>query len=220
MQAVKSSTPDLRFQVESVEATPNAAAPQLTFKVRANDSALLPIQSMALRVSVQIEPVRRSYSAAEQEQLRELFGEPERWSQSARPLLWTNVNVNVPAFDGSTIIDLPVPCTFDFNVAVTKYIHGLAGGEIPVTLLFSGSVFYSGRMGLQIAPIPWDREAHYRLPVQLWKEMMELYYPQTAWLCLRREVFEKLYRFKSQHGLASWDEAVERILTQGEEVKS
>ncbi len=212
--------PDLRFQVEAAEATPNAATPTITFKVRATDSEKLPIHSIALRVQVQIEPPRRRYTPEEQENLKDLFGEPERWSKSIHPLLWANLSVNVPAFDGGTVIDVPVPCTFDFDVAITKYIHGLDAGEIPTTLLFSGTVFHAGRMGLQVAQIPWDREASYRLPVQLWKEMMDLYYPHTAWLCLHREVFDKLYKFKAQHGIPTWDQAVERILNLTEEVKS
>jgi hypothetical protein len=212
--------PDLRFQVETVEATPNAAAPLLTFKVRAADAEMQPIQSIALRVQVQIEPVRRRYTRAEQEHLKELFGEPERWSKSVHPLLWTNASVNVPSFDGSTVVDVPVPCTFDFNVAITKYIYGLDGGEIPTTLLFSGTIFHSGRMGLQIAQIPWERDASYRLPVAVWKQMMDLHYPQTAWLCLQRDVFEKLYRFKAQHGIATWEQTLERILPQNQEEKS
>jgi len=212
--------PDLRFQVESALATPNAATPMLTFKVRATDAEKQPIHSIALRVQVQIEPVRRRYTPGEQERLKELFGEAERWSQSVHPLLWTNTSVNVPAFDGSLVFDVSVACTFDFNIAVTKYIYGLDGGEIPTTLLFSGTVFHAGRMGLQVAQIPWDRDASYRLPVQLWKEMMDLYYPHSAWLCLRRDVFEKLDAFRAQHGIPTWEQALERMIEMAEEVKS
>lgn len=222
--------PDLHFQVETAEATPNAAAPLLTFKVRATDlpaanGDVRSIHSIALRAQVQIEPIRRRYTPAEQEHLKELFGEPERWSKSVHPLLWTNANVNVPGFTGSTVIDVPAPCTFDFNVAITKYIYGLDAGEIPVNLMFSGTVFHAGPMGLQVAQIPWDREASFRLPISVWKEMMDLHYPRTAWLCLQREVFEKLYKFKAQYGIPTWEQALERLLecsaTQlSEEVKS
>ncbi len=212
--------PDLRFQIETAEATPNAATPMISFKVRATDAEMQPIHSIALRVQVQIEPTRRRYTPAEQEHLKELFGEPERWSKSLRPLLWTNATVNVPAFDGTLVFDVNVPCTFDFNVAVTKYIYGLDAGEIPTTLLFSGTVFHAGRMGLQVAQIPWDRDASHRLPVQVWKEMMDLYYPHTAWLCLQRDVFEKLYKFKAQHGIPTWEQALERMIDLTEEVKS
>jgi hypothetical protein len=212
--------PDLTFQIETVEPTPGAATPQLSFKVRITNAIAEPIHSVALRVQVQIEPVRRRYTPAEHEHLKELFGEPERWSQTLRPLLWTNVNVSVPAFTGSTVVDVPVPCTFDFNVAVTKYIYGLENGDLPTILLFSGTVFHAGAVGLQIAQIPWDREASYRLPISVWKQMMDTYYPNTAWLCLRREVFEQLNEFRSRNGLPTWEQALERLLGCTAEVKS
>jgi hypothetical protein len=204
--------PDLSFQIEDALATPNSAVPEISFKVRTTNADRGAIHSIALRVQVQIEPVRRRYTAAEQEHLKELFGEPERWSKSLHPLVWANVNLNVSGFTGSTVIDVPVPCTFDFNIAVTKYIHGLEDGEIPVTLLFSGTIFHPGSMGLQIAQIPWDRAASYRLPVRVWKEMMDLHYPGTAWLCLRREVFERIEEFRARHGISSWEQTFERML--------
>jgi Family of unknown function (DUF6084) len=212
--------PDLNFQIEVAAPTPNAASPQISFKVRITNSEPGPIHSIALRVQVQIEPVRRRYTAAEQEHLKELFGEPERWSKSLHPLLWTNANVSVPAFTGSTTVDVPVPCTFDFNVAVTKYIYGLENGEIPTTLLFSGTVFYAGGMSLQMGQIPWNKDASYRLPVSIWKDMMDAYYPNTAWIMLRRDVFERLYEFKARHGFATWEQTVERMLGMTAEVKS
>jgi hypothetical protein len=220
MRRLGDSVPDLRFQVEDAAATPNAASPQISFKVRITNSEPEPVHSIALRVQVQIEPVRRRYTTAEQEHLRELFGEPERWSKTLHPLLWTNANVSVPAFTGTSVADVPVPCTFDFNVAITKYIYGLEGGELPTSLLFSGTVFYAGAAGLQIAQIPWDREASYRLPVSIWKEMMDLYYPDTAWICLRRAVFERLYQYKSRHGIPTWEQTLERMLGLTAEVKS
>ena len=212
--------PDLHFQVEDAFATPNAAVPQLSFRVRITNSEPEPVHSIGMRVQVQIEPVRRRYTAEEQERLKELFGEPERWSKSVHPLLWTNANVNVGAFTGSTVIEVPVPCTFDFNIAVTKYIHGLEGGELPMSFLFSGMVFHAGRMGLQIAQIPWDREAAYKLPVRVWKEMMDLHYPNTAWLCLERDVFDRLAEYKARNNIASWEQALERALGLAAEAKA
>jgi hypothetical protein len=106
-----------------------------------------------------------------------------------------------------------VPCTFDFNVAATKYFHGLADGDVPLNFLFSGTVFYAdGEGALQVAPIPWDKEARFRLPVKSWQEMMEIYYPNTAWLCLRRDVFEKVYQYKVEHGIPTWEQAIESML--------
>lgn len=205
--------PDLRFQVETISATANAATPQLSCSIRITNAEPQPIHSIALRAQIQIEPVRRRYSEEEKIRLRELFGEPEQWSKSLQPLLWDNANVNVPAFQGDTIVHLPIPCTFDFNVAMTKYIYGLEEGELPISLLFSGTVFYAGAgMGLQVAQIPWDREASYRLPVRVWKEMMDRYYPNTAVLSLRREVFDRLYDFKLQNRVATWEQVFERML--------
>ena len=212
--------PDLRFQIEQASARSNAADPQLSFKVRITNLESEPVHSIALRAQVQIEPVRRRYTAVEQEYLQELFGEPERWSKTLHPLVWTNANVNVTGFTGNTVVEVPVPCTFDFNVAITKYIYALDDGELPTSLLFSGTVFYAGQAGLQVAQIPWDREASYRLPVQVWKEMMDLHYPDTAWLCLRREVFKKLYAFKARRGLPSWEQALELLLGETAEMKS
>ena len=212
--------PDLRFQVEEAFATPNAAIPQLTFTVKITNSEPEPIHSIALRAQVQIEPVRRRYTSAEQERLRELFGEPERWSKSVHPLLWTNANVTVTSFTGSTVFEIPVPCTFDFNVAITKYIYGLEGGELPVSLLFSGTVFYAGQMGLQVAQIPWDREASCKLPVRVWKEMMDIHHANTAWLCLQRDAFDRLAEYKARNNIATWEEALERALGLAAEAKA
>ena len=212
--------PDLRFEVEGADVTPNAATPQITFKVRVTNSESGTIHSIALRAQVQIEPVRRRYTPDEQEHLKELFGEPERWSKSLHPLLWANVNVTAQAFTGSTVIEIPVPCTFDFNVAITKYIYGLEEGELPTTLLFSGTVFHAGGMGLQVAQIPWDRDASYRLSINVWKQMMDTYYPNTAWLSLRRDVFDRLYEFKSRNGIPTWEQTFEKMLDVPAEVKS
>ena len=133
-------------------------------------------------------------------------------------MLWTHASVVIPAFTGSTIADLQVPCTFDFNVAATKYFHGVTDGDIPLNLLFSGTVFY-GRADelLQVAPIPWDKEARFRLPVQVWREMMDEYYPNSAWLSVHRDIFERLYEFKVRNGIPSWEEALDRLLAPVEE---
>ena len=83
----------------------------------------------------------------EESRLRDLFGEPERWGQTLRAMLWTHASVVVPPFSGEAMADLPVACTYDFNVAATKYFYALEDGEIPLDFLFSGSVFYRGRRG-------------------------------------------------------------------------
>jgi len=211
--------PDLDFQVEGAEAVAHAAAPLLAFKLRiasANENEL--IQSVALRCQIQIEATRRSYNEKEQKRLLDLYGEPERWAQTLRTTLWTHASVIVTPFTGSTIVELPVPCTFDFNVAATKYFAGLEDGEVPLCLLFSGTIFYETAEGaLQISQISWEKEAKYQLPVSVWREMMNHYYPNSAWLSLRRDVFDRLSRYKMRRGIPTWEQAFERLLSAVEE---
>jgi hypothetical protein len=206
--------PELSFQVEGVEVVPFAASPLLSFKLRiANADAGERIQSVALRCQIQIETTKRHYTAGEKERLRDLFGEPERWGHTLRAMLWTHATAIVTAFDAGTSVDLHVPCTFDFNVAATKYFAGLESGEVPLNLMFSGTVFYEGgERGLQAVQIPWDREAHFRLPVRVWEEMMEHYYPNGAWLRLRRDVFDRLNRYKMRRGIPTWEQTMEELL--------
>lgn len=213
--------PELGFHIDGVEVAALAATPTITFKLRVtNRDPGERIQSVALRCQIQFEVTRRRYAAEEQQKLRDLFGEPERWSQTLKNLLWTHVSVNIPPFQDTTVVDVPVPCTFDFNVAATKYFHGLAEGEVPLCVMFSGSVFYSSPSGgMQVSPISWEQEARYRLPVQVWREMMNAYYPGSAWLCLRRDVFERLYDYKVRNGIPTWEEALENMLA-AEEVRS
>jgi Family of unknown function (DUF6084) len=206
--------PDLRLTIEGAEVVQYAAAPLLAFKLRiANSPSEEIIYTVALRAQIQIEATRRKYDANEQERLLDLFGEPDRWGQTLRSMLWTHASVVVPRFTGSTLADISVPCTFDFNVAATKYFHGVTSGDLPLCFQFSGTVFYQGENEtLQVAPISWDKEAKYRLSVKVWKDLMDVYYPNSAWLALQRDTFEKLYKYKVREGIPTWEEALERAL--------
>lgn len=214
--------PDLDFRIEGAGVVEFSATPQIAFKLKiTNANAAETIHSIALRCQIQIEVTRRRYTAADQARLRDLFGEADRWSQTLRNLLWTHVSVNVPPFQGVTVVDLPVPCTFDFNVAATKYFHGLGDGDVPLCMMFSGTVFHAQDGGsLQVMPISWDKEARFSLPAKVWRDMMDSYYPATAWLCLRRDVFERLYDYKVRNGIPTWEEAMERMLRAEETVNS
>jgi hypothetical protein len=210
--------PELHFKIEAAEAVHHAAAPLIALKLRiTNLPADEAIHTLTLRCQVQIEPAKRRYVPQEQEKLLDLFGTPERWSRTVRPLLWMNATVAVPGFTGNVLVDLQLPCTFDFNVAATKYFHALNSGndagDIPLCVMFSGTVFYQGENeALQVSQVPWDRESNFRLPVSVWKEMMEMHFPNTAWLCLRRDVFEQLYEYKVRHGIPTWEQAITRAL--------
>jgi hypothetical protein len=210
--------PDLSFAVEGAEAVPYAAVPTIGFRIRLrNDRPEEQVRNVSLQVQMQIEPAQRSYKAAEKERLNELFGDPTRWGQTLKTLLWTRTAFFVAPFAGETAVELPVHCSFDFNVAVTKYFSGLEEGFIPLTLLFSGTVFYEEDGLLQIAQISWSREATYRLPLAVWRTMMDLYYPNSAWLCLERPLFERLVGYKSRSGLGTFERALARALDAAEE---
>jgi hypothetical protein len=210
--------PDLSFQVLTAEPVPFAVGPLLRFKLRVSQQAIagngiVPILAVTLQCQVRIETTQRRYEATEKEKMLDLFDTPERWGNTLRPMLWTHTGAAVGSFTDAIVVDLPVPCTFDFNVAATKYFHALGDGEIPINLLFSGTVFHESETGgLQVALLPWNKETAFRLPVRIWKDMMERYYPNSAWLCLRRDVFDRLYQYKSRHRMPTWEQALESLL--------
>ncbi len=207
--------PDLSFEIVAANPVRDMITPALAFDLRVtNRFPEQSIQTVMLRCQIQIEVARRRYSATEQDHLRELFDDPSRWGDTLRPMTWMNTSVSIPAFSGSTVHPVTVPCTFDFSVATAKYFHGITDGEVPITFLFSGTVFYEADGGaLQVAPISWNKEARFRLPVQVWKNLMDLHYPNAVCLNLRRDVFDELYQFKMREGLASFDETIQRMLT-------
>ena len=205
--------PDLQFQIEGVEVARYAATPLLNFKLRVAEAHAVEIANVNLQCQIQIEAGRRQYKEAEQFKLKDLFGESQRWNRTLRTMLWTHTSILIPAFERDCLVDLRVPCTFDFNVVATKYFHALEEGDIPLSFQFSGSVFYLAKNGdLQVGQIPWDKDIRFKLPVALWREMIEHYYPNSAWLCLNRDVFDRLYEYKIRHGLPSWERALEHAL--------
>jgi hypothetical protein len=206
-------TPELDFRVINTAPVPFCVTPTLGFMLRVTASGGEPVQAVALDCQVRIEAQNRRYGDLEKERLVELFGAPSEWSRTLRSLLWTHAAASIPTFAGSTEVELRVPCTYDFNVIAAKYFHAVEEGEVPLLLLFSGSVFYGGdESGLQVTRIPWTKEAEYSLPVQVWKDLMEIYYPNVAWLSLRRDVFDRLAVFKGAHTMPTWEEAIDRLL--------
>jgi hypothetical protein len=203
---------DLRFEVVGARAEPYAAVPTLMLRVAIRDAGQARIHAVGLKVQIQIEAQRRHYSGAEEGRLFELFGEPARWGETLRTMLWTHVGTMIPAFDGEVEIDLPIACSYDFEVAAAKYFHALDDGEIPILLQFSGTVFARAENGFSVDQIAWNQEAAYRLPVRVWREMMDMYFPDSAWLRLRRDTFDALHRFKGREALRTWEETIDLLL--------
>lgn len=210
--------PDLNFRIEDAAAIAHAAVPMLRFRVRVSNCGIERVCIAALRCGIEIDARRRDYTARDRERLKDLFGESSRWAESAQTLLWTSATMIVPAFSDSVACDVLAPCSFDFNVAATKYFYGLEEGAAPLRFQFSGQVvFETGSGGLQSAEIG-QRQARYALPVAAWSEMMDDFYPASVWLRLPRDTFERLYQFKLERAIATWEEVFERLLPAGEEV--
>jgi hypothetical protein len=206
---------DLDFAAENVEIERYAVAPTLLFKVRVtNTNPGVTVQNVSLQCQIRIEATRRRYGPHDHERLIELFGEAHRWNETLRSMLWTNASTQVPAFDADRIVSLPVECSYDFNIAATKYFYGLEGGEVPLLFLFSGTVFYrdTNEGSLQMDQISWSKETTYGLPVRLWQELIDHYYPGSAWLRIDREVFDEIYRLKRKKGFATWEQTLLSLL--------
>jgi hypothetical protein len=209
--------PDLDFSIEGAEVLEFAAVPSLIFKLRVENLGEEPVRSVALNTQIRLAVTQRHYEAAEQERLLELFGEPHRWGETLRSLLWTHNVLQVPPFSGSTVVDMPVTCTYDLEVVAAKYFHALEDGEVPLEFLFSGTVFYAAEGGgLQVARISWEKEAEFKLPVRLWKEMMDHFFPNSAWIRLHKDAFDRLYSYKVRMGFLNWEAAVEALLRASE----
>ncbi len=211
--------PDLSFEVIDAQAPPYTALPMVVFKLRiANANEEEQIQNINLKCQIMLSVTLRRYNADEKAKMFELFGEPERWGETLRTFLWTNVTSVVPRITGSTIVDLPIPCTYDFEVVSTKYFNGLEEGDIPLTFLFSGTIFYQGESGnLQVEQISWSKEASYRLPVATWKAVIENHFPNSAWIRMRKDIFDQLYQYKIRSGLITWDDVLARLLRESSE---
>ena len=211
--------PDLRFQVESVSAMPYAAVPTLAARLQiTNADVNETIHAIMLNCQLQVQPLGRAYSALEETKLLDLYGGRERWGQTMKPLHWMNVVLKVPPFTGATTIDLPMPCSLDFDVAANKYFYGLEAGSIAVLAMFSGTVFYANeRDSMQVAQIPWDREARFPLPVAVWQAAIDAHYGGSAWLRLPRDTFDRLYRYKVARGIPMWEDMLEQLLDQAEQ---
>ena len=213
---------DLDFAVEAAAMARHSAAPLLTLKLQVRNRApAQPIEHVALQAQIRIEAARRDYAADERERLVELFGGPEDWDRGLRGLLWTTASAAIPGFAEHCTIDLPLPCSFDVNIAATRYFDGLDDGEAPLSLLFSGAVFFRNAEGdLQIAQIPHHKEASFRLPLRLWRSLMDHYYPDGMWLRIERDLFAELERYRRGRHLASLDQALRQLVAGPLEARS
>ena len=207
-------TPQLRFTVVEIAPEPYAVVPNLLARVRVEETTGEQVHALALRAQVRIEPQRRRYDDAEERALLDLFGDRTRFAQTLKPFLWLHASTVAQGFTGSAEIDLVLPCTYDFDVSATTYLHALRDGEVPLLFLFSGTVFCRGRTGFSVTQVPWDLEARYRMPARVWRDLMEAHFPGTEWVRMRRDTVEALAHVRHVRGLTSWDDAVTTLVAQ------
>lgn len=204
--------PDLEFRVVGAEPVTGALTPIMRFLLEVTETTGARVDTIALSAQIMLETRRRSYDEREQEALLDLFGERARWGDTLKSMLWTHVSVMVPGFERTTTVNVEIPCSLDVSVAAGKYFFALDSGEVPLVFQFSGTVFIDVDGALQIERIPWSKEAQYRLPVATWKAMMDEHYPEGVWICLRRDVFDRLYRYKAHSGRPTWEQTFDDLL--------
>jgi hypothetical protein len=203
---------DLAFDCIGARPDKYALAPSMSFVLRIAETSGQQVDAIALRCQIRIEPARRRYSDAEAERLNDLFGDTQRWADTLKPLQFTTVSIMVPGFTGSTELDLPVMLSYDLEIGSVRYFAGLDDGEVPLLLLFSGTVFAVADGRLQVQQVPWSKEASYRLPVSVWREAVDVHFPGSAWIRMTRQTLDDLQRFKTRQALPTWDATIAALL--------
>jgi hypothetical protein len=203
---------DLIFGCTGATAERYAATPTVTFSLTITERSGVRVHAIALRCQIRVEPHRRRYTAAEAQRLHDLFGDPSRWAETVKPIQLATVTVMVPTFTAVTEVDVPVPVTYDLEVASARYLQALDDGTIPLILLFSGTVFVATEEGFSVELVPWSSEATYRMPVSVWHDLVDAHFPGRAWLPLGRETLDTLAEFKARHALPTWDATLGALL--------
>ena len=206
----------LRFACTGARPEPFAAGPSLLFDMRIAEESGRRVHSVALRTQIRIEPRNRKYTPEEAAHLVDLFGEPSRWGETLNPLQLATVGSTIAGFTDEITAAITVPLTYDLDIAATKFCHGLREGEVPLLLLFSGTVYYQGEKGVQVGPVPWSEEAPFRLPVATWRAAMDDHYPGSSFVRLSTRTLDALSAYRSKHVITTWDETFERLLKEAE----
>jgi hypothetical protein len=203
---------DLAFSVRGIVPDRYAATPTLKVHLHIDDPAGDPVHALALRAQVVLEPQRRRYAEDEAGRLLDLFGDRSRWGTTVRPTTWTTCSAVAPGFTGACDLDLPLPCSYDLEVAAARYLQALDGGDVPLRLLFSGTVFRQGQGRLRVEPVSWSAEAEHRMPLAVWRELVDLHWPDSGWLRLRRDTLRALQEERARTGATSWEDTIAGLL--------
>ena len=115
-------------------------------------------------------------------------------------------------FTGGTQVNLPLECTYDFEVAASKYLHALRDGTCRCNSSSAERFSRKGARGFAVQQVPWDREDRFDMPVSVWRDLIQQHYPNTGWLRLNRDTIDALAAYRSARGLLSFDDAVTSLL--------
>lgn len=203
---------DLVFDCVDAHSDHYAVGPTMVFALRIAETTGEQVHAIALRCQIRIEPQKRRYAPAETDRLNDVFGDASRWADTLKPMQFASVPVMVPSFTGSVTVDVPVACTYDMDIATTSYFNALDDGEVPLIMLFSGTVFTKGQSGFSVTQVPWHKEAAYRLPLAAWRQMMDHFFPGSGWLRVSRDTMQALGAFKNARALATWEQAITTLL--------
>jgi len=203
----------LAFRLTGARALEHAASPGLALGVAVTAEPGVCVDAVLLRTAVRIEAARRGYGAVERARLREIFGGDDTWGRASKSLLWAQATSFVPAFERETAVDVVVPCGYDFAAQAARYLHALTEGDVPITAQFSGTMFHRSESGLRAAPIPWDREAPFFVPVALLRKIIDEHFPGAAIVGVERHVFERLDDYRRDRGLQTFGQAIDRLLS-------
>jgi hypothetical protein len=210
----------LTFDCLGAHVEPYAAMPTLGFRVRIAEQTGEVVHAIVLRCQIRIEPSRRRYSELEAQRLHDLFGDVSRFADTLKPIQFASVAAMVPGFTGELETDLPVPCSYDLEIAAARYFYGLADGDIPLLLLFSGTVFLKRESGFAVEQVPWSAESSYRMPVATWRQLVDQYFPNSGWLRCTRDTLDALALFKTEHALPTWESTLIELLARATEERS
>ena len=201
------------FSVLGVDAVEHALTPRLRFQLHVSDPEGRAIYAIALQTQIQVDPARRSYDAATRERLVELFGAPERWGATTHSFNWERVDTLVPSFTGATSFELEVACTYDLEIAASKYFYSLRDGHVPLSFHFTGMVLYrdAGEQ-LRVTGVPWSCSATWAMPVQAWKDAITAVYPGGGWVRHSTDTLDAQQRVKGREGHHSFDATIADLL--------
>jgi hypothetical protein len=211
---VETSSPGIapEFEVLAATARRHAAAPAIEFDVHVSEPSGRQVYAIALTAQVMLEPGRRRYDAATHERLEELFGRGDGWA-TPNNVLWHQADALVPSFTGATTFRVAVPVSMDMEVSSAKYLNGLEDGEVPLGFNFNGTIHYREDDGrVQLSLVPWSCSAPFRMPVAVWRDAVEHYFPHARWITLHAETLAALEAAKRARGLPTLDATVARLL--------